>query len=193
MKDKSLITIPIEVEHFLSFMFGKDSTHGLTGHHPEIVWKRYCTKLTVHLEKYINKNVITDKVHGRNIQLAIDDMKGGVNSIAREPLLVAALCRLCLLLLGEMPDHWEKKTINRPEHFMLDQFRSLQYCQSAEQKAKLIIATYVEPQLSREPRNEDADRLWNEYTRVYNRKGKHAEFVDYFRKTYPNEYLSLFG
>ena len=66
MTANNSVTIPIEIEHFLSFMFGKTSTHGLAGINDKKIWAKQVFKLTTHLEKYINANVTTDETHKNN-------------------------------------------------------------------------------------------------------------------------------
>src|SRR6266487_4374854 len=104
------IDAELDVEHILSFMFGKQSTHGLAGTlDDQQTWKRYCKKLTNHLGKYIEANVITDRDHQQRLQDMLSQLKQAVREPTgnREPLLVASLVQLCLLLLGDIPNHWD--------------------------------------------------------------------------------------
>lgn len=188
-QDKDLVTIPIEVEYFFSFMFGKQSTHGLAGHYSIGEWNRLCKRLMEHLEKYIAANVETDRAHLRMIKQRLDSMEKALTPRARhsrEPLLLRALSELILLLLGDMPDHWDKKTVNRPEYYRLDHRRRLQYYQSRQQKINLILfacRNYQETRL-----NDDE----NKQIRIQARKLKGADFLDWFRVNHRETYGKIF-
>lgn len=49
----------LDTEHFLSFLFGKESTHGLaSGLLDEGTWRRYRRKVLRELRRYIDTNVV---------------------------------------------------------------------------------------------------------------------------------------
>ena len=180
MKNENYVTIPMDVETFLSFVFGNQSIHGLTGHHPRSVWKKYLKKLIIHLEKCIQTNVVTDNIHHEQILYAIDNFKKALASPVGETQIVANLFKLCFLLMGDTPDNYRKKVVNRPENYMLNKFRSACYTQSPKQKADLIIKKYF----GQKPNNEDnkeAEKVWLNYLRVYDKQRRHSDFIKWFR------------
>lgn len=192
-----------EIESFLSFLFGKWSTH-LPQEISLKSWKKYCKKLIDHLDQYISANVVTDLPHQKAIDAALEKGKRAVTSSnAREPMLVASLAELCFLLLGDRPNHWNRRRVNRPEHFMLDTFRTVNYSRSPKQRANWIIKQYFERRLTEERQlaavkpgykgeAEKIHRLLDKYYDRYDRPKKHAEFVRWFRGAYPKEYRQLF-
>lgn len=192
MEGEHHVDIPIDVEHFLGSILGKRS-HGSAGCHQVNVWKNYCKKLIEHLEKYVSANVVTDRFHREAIERSTNKMKEAVDSNSREPLLVAGLFELCLLLLGGVPNHWNRERINRPEYFLLNEFRSLHYSHSHEQKARMVLTHYIRPLLRQSSQDPKVNQLRGRYRRFCERKGPYADFVESFRKEYPNEYLNLFG
>lgn len=192
MNQNDIVTIPIEVENFLSLVLGKQSTHGLSGHHSRNIWRKYLRKLITHFEKHVRTNVITDNSHNQQLIFVIAQFKNSIDSKAEEAVLITSLFRLCFLLLGDMPNHWRKKIVNRPEHFMLDRFRSVHYSQSPKQKADLIMKTYIEPKLVRNSERADAEKALLKYHR-YNRQRRYYEFIEWFRGKYPDKYLELFS
>lgn len=194
MRDHHVVEIPLEVEHFLSLMFGKWSTHGLCGGMTEADWRTWCRKMIRSLGKYVSANVVTDAHHRERIQRTLARMSEAVDSPNREPELVSALVGMCLLLLGGMPDHWEKKKVNRPEHYNLDAHRTVHYCQSPQQKARLIFDKCIWPRVleARGEPEEEVQALWDLYITACRSKS-YAKFVEEFRKAHPEEFLRLFA
>ena len=188
-----MIYIPIEVEHFLSIVLGKRSTHGLTGFHQRSIWIKTLKRLFKHFQKSVEANFLSDTLHEHQLHNSLVKLKGSIKPGASEVEITAILFELCFLLLGNIPDHWRKKTINRPEYFVLDRFRTLHYSQSPKQKAELIIKTYIEPELTRnDKRGENAESIWLKYLRFHNKQHRHAEFVSWFKENYKNQYEELF-
>jgi hypothetical protein len=106
-----------------------------------------------------------------------------------EAVLVAYI-RLSSLLLGQRADHWRERkvTLNKRE-WRLDAYRSLQFNQSDEQKARLVS----------ELMTNNAERhglpgirqAWDERAQYIKEHGP-TEFLDWFRSAYPLKYLELF-
>lgn len=59
--------LSLQAEHFLSHMFGKQGTHGLAGAHGR-VWVKYCERALNHLERYVQRNIVTTQHHKREIR-----------------------------------------------------------------------------------------------------------------------------
>ncbi len=104
--------------------------------------------------------------------------------------VLAAYIRISSLLLGQRANHWrEKKVTMKRREWRLDEFRSLQFNQSAQQKASLIS----------ELMSNDAERYglpgirkaWEEHEQYIKEHGP-TEFLDWFRSAYPLKYLELF-
>ena len=178
------ITIPIEVEHFLSSVLGKQSTHGLTGHWPKSVWTKQLKRLIKFLERSIADNVQTDRTHQDEIAFALQDLKDSVNRPPSETLVISALFRLCFLLLGSRPNNWNEKRLNRPDSYLLNRYRTVQFTQTEQQKAYLVLDTFF-------AHGDEDDKGSLDYMRVYNWR-KPTKFLEWFRSKYPNKYLKLF-
>ena len=172
------------------------SLHGTAGFSRTGEWRGYCTRLFDHLQRYVETNLVTDALHREQIQHALQSLKGAVRQPEREALLVTGLVRLCFLLLGDAPNHWRKKVVNRPDYFALDRFRSIHYAQSPEQRARMIWRTAVYPRIEKArqagPDDPDAERWHSLYHRL-DRGGRHAEFIEAFRRECATEYVKLFG
>lgn len=132
----------LDTEHFLSFLFGKDSTHGLAnGLQNEATWRGYRRKILRELRRYVDANVLTDAFHQQRLDVAlekVEEAQGSGTHFSESRLSLLGLVELCLLLLGGMPDHWDRRVVNKPHHRRLDRQRTLTYGQSPEQRARLI-------------------------------------------------------
>jgi hypothetical protein len=190
-REDQFVQIPLSVEHFLSYMFGKNSTHGLAGSSSKSDWTKLCKKLILHLEKYVEQNIYTDRIHLQRIKLQIDALRASLSvkvGPARDPLLFAAFCKLCLLLMGDLPDHWRKKVVNRPEYFRLNPRRSLLYVQSRQQKVNLILRECTRGQFSGKFTDDKSEQIQRNAWNMDN-----GEFLEWFQKSYLDIHLMLFG
>jgi hypothetical protein len=186
----------LDTEHFLSFMFGKQSTHGLAnGLLDEGTWRKYRRKVLRELRKYIDANVVcTDALHQQRIGIAlrkIEEAEGIGEPLLREQAFVTGLVELCLTLLGTMPNHWDRRVVNKAHHRRLDRQRTLTYAQSPEQRAHLIFDACRSGFLPGMDRHA-APEVWDRYWAGVRQKDP-AGFVRWFRKTYPEKFASLVG
>lgn len=151
-------------------------------------WKNIIKKLLRKLELAIDINVYTDTIHIRNIKHKLQHMR---DSLAQkktvDPELVLALIGLSFELLGGMPDNHTRKYGNKPHHFKLDQHRSLLYSQVAAQKVWTIFESAHYDQFKQYYTHQKiADKYYTEFV------GKPAEFISWFKRTYPAQYAELF-
>lgn len=191
----TLVSIPLEVEHFLASMFGQGQTRrAVVGNNREKEWKKWCRRLTSRLRKYLNANLVTDRSHRELIEMALGDMEKSVRGPGREreARMVCALVWLVLLLLGDSPGHWFRKRADRPRDLRLDRFRDLRYCQSAEQQSLLLFHRFVRPALKGNGDRTTAER-WEALFHRFDRRRQHREFVQLFRTERNREFLDLFG
>ncbi len=179
----------MEVEFFFKSLLGGNTSYGHAGTVTSKYWIKDCRRLIEELEKYIEANVNTDKNHLNEIRYQIVVMKGtlrGKSSLDREPILITALAKLCLLLLGDRPKHLRKKRVNKPEFYILQNVRTLQYHQTPKQKAIVI---------KRECTTGNTQKLEGEEIKNLERRLKSLssiEFVNWFKGDYPNIYAELF-
>jgi hypothetical protein len=147
-----------------------------------------------HFRKYIAANLNTDRCHQEEIQRAVNKIAAAIDESDREPKVVIALCELCLLLLGDFPNHWDKAVVDdRPAHFKLNRHRTLSYSQTAIQRAHVIRDKVISPALlSKSARDRaDAERLLNKL-KISADKRYCADFVEAFCRTHPRKYVDLF-
>jgi hypothetical protein len=189
------VSIPLEVEWFLASMFGGHSTRGAVGYNKGREWKKWCKRLSAHLRKYVEANLVTNREHRQAIECALEYIEKSVGKPEeeREPRMVSGLTSLVLLLLGNSPQHYQRRRIvSRPSHFKLNRHRSLRYCQSAEQRSLLIYSTLAKRALERNGDQREAQR-WERLLMRCCRRNQFLEFVESFRKERRQEYFELFG
>lgn len=187
------VGISIHAEYFFSFLQGKRGTHGLAGWHGIVSWRRLCRRLIEHLERYVRANVVTDRIHHAALEEAIEGLRRAVDAPEgeRESELVTSFAYLCLLLLGDKPDHWERRgSVNRPEYYLLSQHRSVHYSQTPAQIARMIWTQCVYPKWMANRESAELKKLDSTYW-SHRRRHRDAEFVAWFRRLYPQEYLKL--
>ena len=190
---KDHVGITIEVEHALSSLLGKQSTHSLTGWILKSHWRRICKRLLDHLERYLKANVTTsDRKHIERIQAVFGDIRQSVRLSTPEPSSFVHMVRLCLLLLGGEPGHWGRRAINHSTHYRLDALRSVTYSQTPKQKANAIWTYCINRGMPYKTGTEDHRRLVDKYFECL-RFAQYKEFVDWFRDSHPNLYLNVFG
>jgi hypothetical protein len=152
--------------------------------------------LVEHLERYVRANVVTDGGHHSALEQAIRGLRHAVDAPEgeRESELVTSFADLCLLLLGDRPDHWWRRgSVNHPKYFLLSQHRSVHYSQTPAQVARVIRTRYVSPKMKGSPDvASEVKSLHSAYWR-HRRRHSDADFVAQFRRMYPQEYMKLFG
>jgi len=198
---RSQIDVGLSLEYFLSSMFGVSSTHGLagclSGKGSDRSWRKRFGRVINHLEEYIEFNVVTDVAHTNELQDAIGRLREA-NS-ARGPnsdrLVIAELVRLCLTLLGEMPNHWFDRRVVGNDCFSLNKVRSIHYSQSDAQKVELI-KRFLKTRDTGNSREEFPPRdLVTKTLLAYhekNRRYSHRLFLQWFKQEHPEDYIAVF-
>jgi hypothetical protein len=104
--------------------------------------------------------------------------------------MLGAYIRISSLLLGQRASHWRKRKVTLSQcDWELNDYRSLQFNQSDEQKTRLVS----------ELMTNDAERhglpgirkAWDEHAQYIKEHGR-TDFLDWFRAAYPLNYLELF-
>lgn len=133
---------PLSTEHFFRQLFGR-SSFGMAGAlQQDRVWRQHIQRALQHLRRYVETNgVFTDSVHRDRMRMRLDLLEERSRMLPpaspdpaavtlREQALVTGLIDLCLTLLGDPPNHWDRRRVNRAEHFSLDRHRTVHYSQS---------------------------------------------------------------
>jgi hypothetical protein len=183
------VVIPLFIEHLISNICGSSYGHGLVGGKTIKYWREICAKLVKHLERYIDVNLDTDKLHRRRIEFQIAQLQEALNKkvhLEREPRLIGAFLTICLLLLGDTPNHYNKKTVNRPEYFRLKGFRTVLYHQTPFQKVALVL---------KEAENGAIEGVKPDEARHFRRQAQKLgsrKFLNWLQTEHPKAYQNLF-
>jgi hypothetical protein len=190
---KDDIYIPIELEHLMTFLFGKRSTHGLAGSHSMRAWKKQVQRIARAIRHAAYLNVDSGDLFHRNSLLRLCEQAESEISRARTNdevnlLTIRYLVHMMFHLMGDMPNHWGRRAVNRSGDWRLDAHRKLIYTQTAEQKTNLIFHL---PQIrgfkGRIPDLLDLNLKFRRDCRRDPRK-----FIEWFRREYQTVYLEVF-
>jgi hypothetical protein len=190
---KDDIYIPIELEHLMTFLFGKRSTHGLAGSHSMRTWKKHVQRIARAIRHAAYVNVDSGDLFHRNLLLRLCEQVEGEISRARTNdeinlLTIRYLVHMVFHLMGDMPNHWGRQAVNRSGDWRLDANRKLIYTQTAEQKKNLIFHLPVTHEFKgRIPNPLDLILKFRRDCRRDPRK-----FIEWFRREYQTVYLEVF-
>jgi hypothetical protein len=185
--------VPISVEYLLSALFGKLNYHGYVGAVSKSKWQKDLTKVATYLKKSIEFNVHTDTIHRARLLRSCDDLveklkkTKTINDI--NAVTIECLTRLAFLLLGNMPDHWRRRAPYQDRFWRLDGHRSIQYHQTTEQKAYLLIHL-VDIKKEFDISIKDYRDLHDAFYRGF--KSKAHPFLLWFKHEYPKIYCEVF-
>lgn len=160
----------LEFEHFFSHVFGKAGTHGLAGYLRDNWPAEPLSRLLAALREYVAHNTSrTDRLHREELLRLCDRARTEIRSHRqrdqRAAFAVLMLTRIVFELLCGQPRHWQRRRVNRPEHWRLDARRALAYSQSPHQKLNAI-----------------EDAIW----RLPDRQGRAEELREMMRR-HPND------
>lgn len=187
------VYLNLDFEHLLSNLYGKSTTHGIVGMKDKTTWLKTILKVLSSIEKAINQSIETNDINHKN-ELSFLCYKtkenvekaSNINSINLE--VISGLVKIIFILLGQMPNNWFKKIVNRPDSWKLNDFRTIIYTQNYTQKANLII--YLSDKSAYNeglPHKNDLNLILYKDFQNNNQK-----FVDWFKQNYPNNYLKMF-
>jgi hypothetical protein len=185
--------LSLQFENMLSLLFGKENYYGDIANMGNSEWKKNLLKIVKAIEKSVNQNInYTDEYQKTEFDNLIKQLKSkislsnSINQTNHDTIL--GFTKLIFNLLGRFPYNWDKKNTSRKELWKLNEFRTLGYTQNFTQKANLIIhlSEYSNYNEGLPPKRELQKKLYMEL------KNNEVEFVEWFKKCYPNTYLKIF-
>jgi hypothetical protein len=174
----------------LSRLFGSGSKIATTSPQTPAQWRRTLGAVLDELEGYIAANVDTDVVHQFMLAVTIDAARQALKEEDFWPGYVEAITRISLLLMGDYPDHRRRKKGRKDQdHYKLDRLRTVGWSQNPQQrKTTLWAASQLGfPRLSADT----MDRL-RQFRDLYGYRASDLEFLEWYRKTYPEDYAKVF-
>ena len=187
------IYLDINFEHLLSNLFGKSNYHSITGHYKSTTWAKYICKIFDAIEKSIDQNIaFSDNYQKSEFSRICTDTKSkiqanqNINSINHDTIL--GMSKIIFNLMGKMPDNWDRKVVNHPNHWRIDRHRTINYSQTTRQRANLIMELANHPDYSSGlPSIQDLNRKF--YIELGNDEVK---FIKWFKDNHPHNYIKMF-
>jgi hypothetical protein len=190
---KEQINLSLSFEHLLSFLFGYENHYSETDIKTNAEWRKILLKITNAIYQSILQNVsFTDEYQKNELCNVCTKLKSQLSSSKTinqtNHDIILGFTKIVFHLLGRMPYNWDKKNANRADGWRLNDFRTLGYSQNFKQKANLIIhlSEYTEYNQGMPTKQELLKKLYE------NLKGNEMEFVQWFKDTYPTNYLKIF-
>ncbi len=169
-------------------LFGDASNDAKATSRSAAEWKRVLRRVLTELDRYLDENVTTDEMHRFMLETGLWAAGESLKEDDFWPGYVEGLTRFALTLLGDYPDHRKQRIHGkRKAHYSLQRFRSIVYAQTHEQKVNTLFGTsrFGVPKLSTKPLE-----LWREY-RAQARSPSYRQFLQWFRKNYPEDYAAV--
>jgi hypothetical protein len=183
--------VPKALQVQFSRLFGDSSKVAKAQEMTDRQWRKVLKKLLDEIYHYIEDNVTTDELH--SIMLC-SGLSSAFNSLKEDdffwPGYIEGITRLCLLLLGDYPDHRRRKGgKKKQDHYMVNRHRKLCYAQDADQKVRVFWAA---TQLGFLGPSHDFNSIMGEFRSEKGFKASYSDFIRWYRTRYPEEYSKLF-
>lgn len=184
------VYVPIEVEHLLSVLFGKKHFHGHCGHLSLSTWKNDVLRINHAIRRAVELNLEGDDEHRDKIAEQCghlsDNLKTAKSADQANGIAIKHLTTLIFMLLGDMPNNWERRGTSHPDTWKLDRHRKVVYVRTTEQKANRIMELASDPEFKHLEFSKT--ELW------LKRRGKFRNnagaFVKWFRENFSDVYNS---
>jgi hypothetical protein len=172
----------------LSRLFGATSKRATSESNAQL--KKTLDDVLVELDKYLLANVDTDDFHLMTLRSGLRSASESLKQDDFWPGYAEGVTRLALILLGDYPDHRRRKKGKKTEnHYKLNMHRTLQYAQSPQQRLSTLngAANSGLIEFSKFP----MDVLHN-FRDEYGYGPSLMDFLEWYRKSYPADYVKLF-
>jgi hypothetical protein len=193
MTEKDSIYVPISFEFLMSSLFGKTNYHGYVGSVRQSIWKKDLIKIVKYIKKSIIINANTDHFHKSELIKTCNTIEEKIKKSKSFDEInletIEGFIRLVFLLLGNMPNHWDRKSPYLDKFWELDGHRTLIYSQSDEQKVYLII-NLVDIRKQFSIKVEDYENLSSLFYKRFRENA--SEFLSWFKDSYPETYCQIF-
>lgn len=183
--------ITMSFEYLMTNLFGK-TYHGFIDIPQNLSsWKKETQKIARAINKSIKMNVTTDLIHYNDILWQCKNVESklkaakSINEINIH--MIEFQTRVMFLLLGQLPNHWNSRIVNKDIDWKLDVYRSVTFNQSIEQKVNLILSLKECHGFSDSLKEVD---LVNKYFSEC--KGDQEAFINWFKYAHTDIYLKLF-
>lgn len=146
------------------------------------------------IEKSIDITISNiDAKHKQDLKSSIEEIIKSIHSSddldELNQKIILGLFKMIMLFIGEIPDNYHLKKLNKTSHYSLNKNRQIVYLQTDEQKVKMIINNATQY-------DSDDTQSHNEYHLIKKLnedfRGNYSRFLDWYRMEHTEKYLSLF-
>lgn len=182
------MVVPLGFEFFLKDLYGTQY-HGYVGEKSLSTWRKDMAKLIHTIRRAIQLNVSSDRHHHVTMDTTCDHAEQhirrakSIDDVSQET--IQTLARLCFLLMGQMPNHFDTKAPYRDEHWVLHAERSIGFVQTDGQKVNVILS------LARDGHFGGREQA-TEFRLKLHELGTPTKFLEWFRSEHAADYSSLF-
>jgi hypothetical protein len=174
----------------LSRLFGSASKIATSTPQTPAQWRRTLRAVLDELDEYLAANVDTDIVHQWMLFVTLDAARQALKEEDFWPGYVEAITRISLLMMGDYPDHRRRKKGRKDEdHYKLDRHRTVGWSQNPQQR-KLTL--YAASQFGFPKLSGDTIARLREFRDLCGYRASDLEFLEWYRKSYPEDYAAVF-
>jgi hypothetical protein len=189
MKNNKIVPKPFQVQ--FSRLFGESSNIAKAQKLTENQWRRVLKALLDEIYRYIEDNINTDELH---YIMLCSGLASASDSIRNDdffwPGYIEGITRLCLLLLGDYPDHRRRKKGKKTkDYYKLNQHRKLYYAQDADQKVRVFWAA---SRMGFRGTSHEFNSVMGQFREEKGFKASYKDFMRWYRLRFPEEYSKLF-
>ncbi len=182
--------VPKSMQVQLARLFGTESREARAFTRTNAEWRKTLKAVLLELDRYVAENVDTDELHRFILLSGLAGADESLNDQDFWPGYAEGITRLALTLLGDYPDHRKRKPgRKKDDHYSLSRYRSGQWVQTPKQRFRTVLAAGAVgyPTLSAKPRE-----ALDEFRIRFGFKSDHADFMEWYRGTFPQDYAALF-
>ena len=192
MENKKVL-IPIDYEYLLSNLFGKSNYHAISGNQDIEFLRRTFTKIFKSIKRSIELNIYSaDQILKDDLKVIcenfIEDIKKTSNPDSLNIKMNTNLTKIIFLLIGRIPNNWNKRKTNFNKEWMLDRYRNVNFTSNYRQRTYLIIENFG--MHSNNNKNITINQLWDKLN--YDFHNDYFKFVNWFKENFFNIYKKLF-
>jgi hypothetical protein len=179
---------PFQVQ--LARLFGENSREARAEFRSAAQWRETLKHTLRELDRYQKANIHTDELHNVILASGLFAAEHALKSEDFWPGYVEGLIRFALCLMGDYPDHRKRKSgKRRVDHYDLTKRRTPIFVQNAEQQFHALFAASA-MKLLRLPT--PLSQITEEFYRAYGYTRSKVKFMNWFKRTYPEAYTSIF-
>jgi len=186
------VHVPITYEYMMSHLFGKHNYHGHVGGLSKTAWKKDLRKINKYIKKSVDINLNSDAYHKGMLAYLCDCLDQKISDAKSlnevNVSFVETYTRLIFTLLGNFPNHWNRKAPYAERFWELDGHRTSAFVQTDEQKAALVL-NLVDIKKAISVELKDFENMHEAFSKC---KSDASLFIKWLKKNHPEIYCEIF-